>query len=727
MRFLVRLVMRAGAATVLAGLVFGVPALLVYGIGRPLPSVGGPWHEQLVALLTQPPTGRLLLGVVAILTWALWVVFTTSLLAELAGAVRYGLRRERDRVGPMRAVAFVLLTAVATGTFAASGGAAFSPAGEPLHVGLGRLSAPVAVTAEAAGEGGEVVAVHAAVADNASTEPAGRRKGLWDDHATAPPAVAAGSGTVIVQVAQQQYTVEVVKGDTLWDLADAWLGDPFRWPEIYELNRDRYDRGGRMQGGHHIEPTWVLTLPADAKPPESVTPGVVEPEDPEPDGTAPVPQESEPDERLDPPAASPDPALSPDLAAPDAAAFSPDHTDDFVEPDRPLTPWEETDPSVPSESPAAGAAPEVDAADGDPDEVRGIDIPGGGWIALPVVAGIAAAAALVLINRRRGWRPGAAPASDPTPKTLRKLRPATAYAGLGILDEAAAVDDDQEPAAEASPEAAPEASPASASADWQHIERQATTVTETTIGATEQRWLRLTDLPRHGVGLVGSGAAAAVRGLLAAALSSGGPHRPELNAEAIATTELLSQVEITDPQHDRLTVAATVEDALDLLHIEVNRRFRQAGDDITGVGDQVAEPPLLVLLTDVGDAELRRLNALVELGHSLGVHAVLLGEWPDQPTWQVEPDGHAATGGGPLGRLNTITSTIAAELLETLAAARSEPRPPDDALASQVATGPEEPGKAPTVSATPPATGTPARPGLQLRILGVPAVLASCV
>jgi hypothetical protein len=34
-------------------------------------------------------------------------------------------------------------------------------------------------------------------------------------------------------------THEVVRGETLWDLADRYLGNPFRWPLIYEANTDQ--------------------------------------------------------------------------------------------------------------------------------------------------------------------------------------------------------------------------------------------------------------------------------------------------------------------------------------------------------------------------------------------------------------------------------------------------------------------------------------------------------
>jgi len=59
--------------------------------------------------------------------------------------------------------------------------------------------------------------------------------------------------------------VSVVRGDTLWDLAGTFLGDPFRWPEIREANRDRDMGGGlRFTNPHLIYPGWELILPDDA-------------------------------------------------------------------------------------------------------------------------------------------------------------------------------------------------------------------------------------------------------------------------------------------------------------------------------------------------------------------------------------------------------------------------------------------------------------------------------
>ena len=57
----------------------------------------------------------------------------------------------------------------------------------------------------------------------------------------------------------------VHRRDTLWALAASHLGSPYKWVELFDLNRGRLEPGGqRIVDPNHIEPGWSLQFPGGA-------------------------------------------------------------------------------------------------------------------------------------------------------------------------------------------------------------------------------------------------------------------------------------------------------------------------------------------------------------------------------------------------------------------------------------------------------------------------------
>src|SRR4051812_42913031 len=100
------------------------------------------------------------------------------------------------------------------------------------------------------------------------------------DSAAAPKAVAAVRDSAGQDSLPKTHTVR--KGDTLWDLAQHYLRDPFLWPEIYRLNTDV------VEDPHWIYPGEVLKLPGGTVGPVAAQPTPAQPTPTEPARPAPV-------------------------------------------------------------------------------------------------------------------------------------------------------------------------------------------------------------------------------------------------------------------------------------------------------------------------------------------------------------------------------------------------------------------------------------------------------
>lgn len=222
------LVKRLGAFALLVGLLVGFPALLLAAVGNPWPAGG--LNE--LALMSNSAV----LGIISLLGWFVWAQLLLCTLWEIPPALRHepggASRLPIAAGGQQRFMRMLIHTVLAVGVSSTT------------------LFGAYAATADAVpATGWEPVAqlAHHAPAVATETSPV---KGDADG-------------------AQEQRTgaatVRVVKGDTVWGLAEKHLGDGFRWQEIVDLNQGRVMPDGRtFHNPRTMQAGWDLVLPPDA-------------------------------------------------------------------------------------------------------------------------------------------------------------------------------------------------------------------------------------------------------------------------------------------------------------------------------------------------------------------------------------------------------------------------------------------------------------------------------
>lgn len=224
-----------GSVLLLVVLLVGIPAGLWVVAGSPIPEALPTWAQIQSALSSPDVTGGVFLGILKYVGWIAWATFAIAILIELGAALRGVQAPSLRGFGVQQRTAAALIGAVVA----------------MLTVGPIATAAPVAALPDAPSHSISV-SIDAPLAQVAETP-------------AATPA------------APELQTYTVTKGDSLWSIAKATLGDGSRFQEIADLNLGVEQADGyALDGSNWIEPGWVLTLPLPAEQTAAPVPATTE-------------------------------------------------------------------------------------------------------------------------------------------------------------------------------------------------------------------------------------------------------------------------------------------------------------------------------------------------------------------------------------------------------------------------------------------------------------------
>nr|WP_011133366.1 LysM peptidoglycan-binding domain-containing protein [Rhodococcus erythropolis]AAP73908.1 putative regulator [Rhodococcus erythropolis] len=189
----------------LLALAAGIPFALYTFAGNPLAGVTSLTFDAIKEALTTQDDGTLFLSALTIIGWIAWATFAYSIIIELAAALRgvkvrriKGLQFQQHSAAILVSGALLLITA---------GTATATPAADilgPNHASPTSISAPA----------------------------------FFNDAQTQSPQQSAPSWTKTPAQTPAGTTIVTESGDTLWGLAERHLGDGTRYPEIQSLNQN---------------------------------------------------------------------------------------------------------------------------------------------------------------------------------------------------------------------------------------------------------------------------------------------------------------------------------------------------------------------------------------------------------------------------------------------------------------------------------------------------------
>ncbi len=264
-----------GAAMVLTALMVGAPALLL-AWGSPLALLDVQWST----VLLRPDDGTVLLGVLSLAGWVAWLFLTSATVIEVISHLsrrRWHLRLPgaswlQPVVGGLVAMALTpmlsphaedvppVISSHARVTVQTD-----SPSGSQSPVADPRLRHHVVLP------GDELWGIAERELGSGSRwrEIVGCNPGMTMDTPLIPGATILLPATAAVSASgapSNTIRITVRRGDTLWDLAGEHLGDPRRWPELFEANRDV------ITDADDIDVGWQLTVPQEPHPPSTASP-----------------------------------------------------------------------------------------------------------------------------------------------------------------------------------------------------------------------------------------------------------------------------------------------------------------------------------------------------------------------------------------------------------------------------------------------------------------------
>ncbi len=320
-------------------------------------------------------------------------------------------------------------------------------------------------------------------------------------------------------------------------------------------------------------------------------------------------------------------------------------------------------PPPPSAS-STSAAPTAQAPTGVPGAANDTAEPGltpttGVFVSLTLAAAITTAMVSARMWRRRHYRIGSGDRADlhrPAAPIIRSLLTAhDDHQGRPPADEVESVD--------LTPTAAPGDAPATTDGESRAERDHASSK----IGVRNGHELALNVASARGLGLAGPGAASAARALILHLLTDPPAGDISMLIPADDLHELLDHPDV-ETLPSAVQITDTLEDAITEMEAALLTRTRSLAE----APERATTPPSLVLLARPDRHAEGRLQAVLDIGSTLGLAGILLGQWRPGTTALVRADGTiGATSPGPgealaQTRLFTLPAADATALLATL-------------------------------------------------------------